>query len=43
MLKNLGYGVAVENAVPELKAVSKHVLEKKGVEGIYQYLKKLVN
>ena len=42
MLKNLGYGVAVENAVPELKAVSKHVLEKKGVEGIYEYLKNLV-
>ena len=43
MLQNIGYGVAVENSVPELKKVSDDVLKTAGVEGIYHYLNKLLN
>jgi Cof subfamily protein (haloacid dehalogenase superfamily) len=43
MLKNIGYGVAVKNAVPELKEVSDDILKINGVEGIYHYLNELLN
>ena len=43
MLQNIGYGVAVKNAVPELKEVSDDILKINGAEGIYHYLNELLN
>jgi len=38
MLKNVGYGVAVFNAVEDLKIVADHVLDIEGNLGIIDFL-----
>ena len=43
MLKAVGYGIAVNNSVKELKEVADEVLSIEGVEGIYQFLRNKIN
>lgn len=38
MLKAVGYGIAVRNAVPELKRVARHVTGKPGGEGVADWV-----